>query len=284
VPKVLVTGASGFIGRALTKALVGQSDEVIGLGSRDGDIAEPDTLKPYAGVDFYRVFHLAARTFVPDSWKDPLAFYRTNVLGTANVLEFCRARGVPLTFVSAYIYGQPEKLPIGEDSPIRPNNPYAQSKYLAEQLCQFFVEEFYSRITIVRPFNVYGKGQALKFLIPSIIEQAERAPVIKVKDLAPKRDSIYIDDLVRALILALPREKEMAIYNIGSGLSVSVRETIETVQAVLGTHKAVVEEREARKNEIQDVRADISRAVNKLDWSPHYSLYDGIKEMVSTHG
>lgn len=280
--KVLVTGASGFIGRALTKALVRQSDEVIGLRSRDGDIADPATLKPYAGVDFYRVFHLAAKTFVPDSWNDPLAFYHTNVLGTANVLEFCRARGVPLTFVSAYIYGQPEKLPIREDSPIRPNNPYALSKYLAEQLCQFFVKEFYSRITIVRPFNVYGKGQALKFLIPSIIQQAEHAPVIKVKDLAPKRDSIYIDDLVRALILALPREKEMAIYNIGSGLSVSVREMIETVQAVLGTHKTVVEERDARKNEIQDVRADISLAVNKLRWSPHYSLFDGIKDMVST--
>lgn len=278
--KVLVTGASGFIGRALTKALITQSYEVVGLWSKDGDIADPDTLRPYAGVDFYRVFHLAAKTFVPDSWKDHLGFYRTNVLGTANVLEFCKIHRIPLTFVSAYVYGQPDRLPISEDSPIRPNNPYALSKYLAEQLCRFYAEEFGSLISIIRPFNVYGKGQNPKFLIPSIVQQAEHASVITVKDLSPKRDSIHVDDLVRALILALPREKELAIYNIGTGLSVSVREVIETVQAVLGTQKTVIEEKDARRNEIRDVRADISRAAKRLGWSPQYSLTDGIKEMV----
>ena len=279
--KVLVTGASGFIGRALTKALVRQSDEVIGLGSRDGDIADSDTLKPYAGVDFDRVFHLAAKTFVPDSWKNPLAFYHTNVLGTANVLEFCKARGVPLTFVSAYIYGQPEELPIREDSPIRPNNPYGLSKYLAEQLCGFYAQAYALPIIVIRPFNIYGIGQNERFLIPSVIKQALYEPLINVQDLRPKRDYLYIDDLLDAMICTLNITSGFCIYNVASGKSIDVGQLIEVVQSVAKTQKDVRCQNLSRPDEINDVFADISKASRELDWHPKTSFRNGLHRMIS---
>ena len=84
------------------------------------------------------MFHLAARTYVPDSWKRPVEFYQTNVLGTANVLEYCRASGASFTLVSSYMYGRPERFPIPEDHPLHAFNPYGHSKLLAEDLARFY--------------------------------------------------------------------------------------------------------------------------------------------------
>ena len=131
--KVLVTGATGFIGRALVRRLREDGREVIDLGSRDGDIRRRATLARFLDAGVRCVFHLAGRSFVPDSWTDPGGFLEINVLGTANALEFCRAAGAGLVFVSAYVYGEPEHLPIDESAPVRPNNPYAHSKHMAEQ-------------------------------------------------------------------------------------------------------------------------------------------------------
>src|SRR5258706_109713 len=115
-----------------------ESVDVISLSSDDGDIADAATLARYHEHEFGRVFHLAGTTYVPQSWEHPLLFYRTNVLGTANVAEFCRRKRIPLTFVSAYIYGNPGSLPITEQCSAVPNNPYALSKFLAEEICEFY--------------------------------------------------------------------------------------------------------------------------------------------------
>jgi nucleoside-diphosphate-sugar epimerase len=278
--KILVTGANGFIGSALIPKLLTQEYEVLSLNSSDGDIAEDSTLKKYANYDFFRVFHLAAKTFVPDSWKDPQGFYRTNVLGTVNTLEFCRQKSIPLTFISAYLYGQPEKLPINEDDPIKPNNPYAHSKYLAEQASKFYAKEFGVKVVIIRPFNVYGIGQNDKFLIPLIIKQALEADEIGVKDLTPKRDYIYLDDLIDALIITIGTSNTFAIYNIGSGYSISVKDVISTIQEILGTNKKIVSDHIVRKNEMNDVFADITKANKELGWYPNHAFHEGIKRIV----
>src|SRR5690349_17194952 len=99
--RILVTGARGFIGRHLVRALQLEGTEVLEHSTRQGDIAHCEL--PYAGVDW--VFHLAGRSFVPASWTDSRRFYETNVLGTINVLEFCRRTGAALTLVSSYVYG-----------------------------------------------------------------------------------------------------------------------------------------------------------------------------------
>ena len=105
----------------------------------------------------------SARTFVPDSWSAPLSFYEVNLLGTVNVLEFCRARGASLTLVSSYVYGPPARLPIAEDEPLCAFNPYSHTKILAEETSLYYQRQFGVPVTIVRPFNVYGPGQDADF-------------------------------------------------------------------------------------------------------------------------
>src|SRR6202011_2766469 len=106
------------------------------------------------------------------------------------------------TLVSSYMYGHPERLPIPEDHPLRASNPYSHSKLLAEQITRFYQESFGVPVTIVRPFNLYGPGQSEDFLIPTLIRQAlaQDSNAIVVADLTPKRDYIYIDDVVDLLV------------------------------------------------------------------------------------
>src|SRR5580692_7564682 len=111
--QMLVTGASGFVGRRLVPALASKGYSVLTHSVEQGHIARSE-FPPGAS----HVFHLAALTFVPDSWREPFAFYDVNVLGTANVLEYCRRNRCSMTFMSSFVYGQPKTLPIGEDHPL----------------------------------------------------------------------------------------------------------------------------------------------------------------------
>jgi len=281
VSKILVTGASGFIGRALVSRLKAQGRDVVPVDSADGDIASRETLAKFAQQDIAHVFHLAGKTFVPDSWDDPQAFCQTNVLGTVNVLEFCRKSRIPITYVSAYVYGHPDSLPIGENSAIRPSNPYALTKRLAEEACEFYASAYDLPVTTIRPFNVYGIGQAEIFLIPAIISQAVDAREdIVVKDLAPRRDYVYLEDLVTALLATLDKTGGYRVYNIGSGVSLSVQEVIDAIQDVADTQKKVVCNNVARTNELMDVVADISKAGKELGWHPEYSFRAGIENII----
>jgi nucleoside-diphosphate-sugar epimerase len=252
--------------------------EVEELSGRDGDIAEPATLSRVGQVR--HVFHLAGRTFVPDSWKDPLGFQRVNVLGTANVLEFCREHGARLTFVSAYLYGVPERLPVSEACVPRPNNPYALSKHMAEQVCAFYAAHHGIDVTVIRPFNIFGPGQKAHFLIPQIVGQVRQRQTVHVKDLAPRRDFIYIDDLVDAVVKTLRGPSGYNVFNIGSGSSLSVRELIAAIQSVAGTELPVISEAEVRSNEIDDVYADTSKAQGLLGWTPNITFQQGIEKMI----
>ena len=281
---VLVTGGTGFIGAAVTAALRGRCRDVIALGRTDGDIVSPETLDRHRGKGITSVIHCAGRTFVPDSWKDPAGFMATNAVGTLRALEFCRAEGARLVHISAYIYGQPEKLPIAEDAPVRANNPYAFSKYVAEQTCRFHAERLGVPVTILRPFNIYGPGQRNDFLIPTIIRQVRSGPAVQVKDLEPRRDYIFLDDLVAAILISLDRRNQgLEIVNLGSGTSHSIAELIELVQSVAGTRWPVVSEKTPRISEISDVCADISHAQNLLGWKPRVSMADGIKRLFRLH-
>ena len=281
--KIIVTGASGFIGRALVIKLNSQGWDVIPVTAADGDIADSCTLAKCLQKDIAHVFHLAGKTFVPDSWVNPQGFYQTNVLGTVSVLEFCRARNIPLTYVSAYVYGHPNTLPICEDSAIKPNNPYAMTKWLAEQACEFYSNSYSLPVTTIRPFNAYGIGQAENFLIASIISQAlDGGESIVVKDLIPKRDYVYLEDLLTALVATLKTENRYRVYNIGSGASLSVKDVIDVIQNVVGIQKNIVCDKVVRRNELMDVVADISMARKELGWHPEYSFQAGIENIINS--
>jgi nucleoside-diphosphate-sugar epimerase len=276
--KVLVTGGNGFIGAAVVAALRERARDVITVSRADGDIASPQTLEPCQGKGIASVIHCAGRTFVPDSWEDPAGFMTTNALGTLRVLEFCRSEGARLVHISAYVYGQPESLPIAESAPVRTNNPYALSKHVAEQACRFHAEHMNVPVTILRPFNIYGPGQPAQFLVPTILSQLGGAAV-EMLDLEPRRDYVFLADLVDAILRAEAlSEPGCRTLNIGSGRSVSVAELVAAAQAVAGTSLKVVSQQKKRFNEIPDVVADITAAREILGWSPRSALAEGLKE------
>jgi len=301
--RILVTGACGFIGGHLVKALVNSGYAVIAYDlensfnitscrfSKDisdkieiftGNIEDTDSLKK-AAEDVGFVFHLAARSFVPDSWKNPLDFYRTNILGTANVLEICRQNNIHLSYLSSYVYGVPEYLPVDEKHPLKSYNPYSQSKLIAEEICDFYHNHYGLKVTIFRPFNVYGPGQNEKFLIPEIIKQVlqKEKEMVEVNDLSPKRDYIFIDDMVEALVLSA--DGKDGIYNIGSGYSVSVEDLIKMVMKKSGILKKYFSKNITRENEVYDVVADISKVQKALNWSVKTTLEKGIENCILYH-
>lgn len=279
MPEILVTGADGFVGRHLTARLRGLGTTVEEFSLSDGDIAR-DVLD-FPGIR--HVFHLAGRTYVPDSWETPQPFYETNVMGTVNVLEFCRHHACSITLISSYVYGEPEVLPISESHPVRAFNPYGHTKILAESVGAFYEEVHKVRVCIVRPFNLYGPGQDRRFLIPSIVEQAldpARAS-IELGDLRPRRDYLYIDDFIDLLIATWSKQAR-GIFNAGSGTSVSVGEVAETVAAAVGVSKPVVSNRPMRSQDVMDVVADIGKARRELQWEPAWTWRKGIESVVST--
>jgi nucleoside-diphosphate-sugar epimerase len=273
---VLVTGATGFVGTHLVSALRAEGRRVLTHHTANGDIAT--CRLDVDGVG--HVVHLAGRSFVPDSWASPRAFYAVNVLGTVNVLDFCRSRNVPLTFLSSYVYGIPHALPIGEDHPLQALNPYSHSKILAEETVRYYASQFGLEATIVRPFNIYGPGQDERFLIPTIVRQAIDSSVdaITVHDLRPKRDFIHVHDVVSMLIATLSRPG--GVYNAGCGRSIAIPALVEAISAAAGTCKPIRSTGEERPEEVLDVVADVSRARRGLAWEPRVELAVGLRETV----
>jgi nucleoside-diphosphate-sugar epimerase len=271
---VLVTGADGFIGSHLVPALMAAGYNIFTHTRREGDIRNCPLI--YEGIG--HVFHLAARTFVPDSWSAPLPFYEVNVLGTVNVLEFCRARDASLTLMSSYVYGRPARLPISEEDPLDAFNPYSHTKILAEETGLYYQRQFGVPVTIVRPFNVYGPGQDRRFLIPKILTQAidPGLAVMVVADLRPRRDYLFIADLIRLLVGTAFR-REGGIFNAGSGLSWGVGEVISEVNGLLPMSKPVQANGPMRPDEILEVIADISRARHSFGWEPRVPFRDGLQ-------
>ena len=276
--KILVTGASGFIGKNLISKLRTSECEITEVSSTEGDVADKSTWSNFESADV--LIHLAGSAFVPDSWNNPERFMKTNFLGTVCALDYCRHHNTRLVYLSSYLYGNPIKLPISESASLAANNPYALSKKLAEEVCKFYSDFYGVKVTILRPFNVFGPGQSEQFLIPSIINQARAGNVIRVKDLQPKRDYIYIEDLVDVIIKAIATPLDFDVFNIGTRVSYSVTELIDIIQHIMGTRLEVQTAGEKRIGEIMDMQADITKVFDVLGWTPKYSLIDGLKQMI----
>lgn len=265
--RIVVTGHTGFIGKYLTLLLQEKGHDVIGWSRSVGkDITQINALEDLENFDV--LVHLAARSFIPSSFKEPAAFYHDNIIGTLNCLEACRKKSARMIFLSTYVYGEPQFLPITEEHPVRPTNPYSSSKYFGEQLCQSYYRDFRIPTIIIRPFNIYGKGQSENFLIPTIINQLSQNE-IRLQDHRPKRDFLHVLDLIEAIEKALDCEKDFGIYNLGSGHSISV-EAIVDILISGGLIKAdkVFFNNEHRRNEVLETCADISKAKKELHWEP----------------
>lgn len=280
---VLLIGHTGFMGRALQQRLETADCHVLGFSrSQGGDIADPDALAHMANEPVDLVYHLGGITGVAASWDDPALFYRVNTFGTQRVLEFCRHKHCALVYVSTYVYGNPVRLPIDEEHPVHPSTPYAHSKYLGEELCRFYQQHYGVWINILRPFNIYGPGQKISFVIPHLIQEIMEKESIHVRSVLPRRDFLYVDDAIDAMMLFLESSTQQ-IYNLGSGVSYSIYELIQMLQYLIGSHKNVIQSNFHVQNEVLEVVSDCNRLHRTFGWRPRYGLEEGLRRTFSRY-
>lgn len=288
--RLLVTGASGFIGSRLVDRSRALGDVVIGIlagGATAADESEivADLLDPPAleravsEADPDVILHLGGLSHVGLSWKRIASYFQVNVLGTENLLRAADGRRVVFAS-SAEVYGKvlASEQPLTEDRVVAPRSPYAMSKASAERLCQD------RGAVIVRAFNVVGPGQNQRFVLPSFAAQLANIDrgsghTLKVGNLEAQRDFIHLDDAVDALRAVAERGEVSEVYNIGRGEAHSIRQLLDLLLEVSGVEATPeVDPKRFRPVDIPLLRADIAR-LRGLGWSPERPLEQAVDEV-----
>jgi UDP-glucose 4-epimerase len=235
------------------------------------------------------VMHFAAYIEVGESVREPLRYYRNNVSNTQNLLSAMEEAGVTKFVFSstAAVYGMPQKVPITEDAPKDPINPYGQTKLAVEQMCRYQSEASKLRFACLRYFNACGAGQDGRLgedhrpeshLIPLAIQAAlGKRDAVKIygtdyptPDGTCIRDFIHVDDLCQAHLLALSKldERPELTCNLGNGQGYSVRQVIDTVKEVSGRDFTVIEA-PRRPGDPPVLTSDATKAKTELGWTIH---------------
>lgn len=282
--RTLITGSQGFVGHWLTAHLQAAGDEVIGV-DLDVDITDALAIRDRvveAAPD--GIVHLAALASVGASWgKSSEPTWRVNALGSANVLDAalaCGRRPRVLLVSSSEVYGRvPETdLPIGEDRPFAPVNPYAATKAAAEMagLQAWLGADL--EVVRVRPFNHTGPGQRPEFVVPALAAQIAQAAdagaaQLTTGNLEARRDLTDVRDVVRAYRALLERGTPGEVYNVCRGEAVSIRHVAERLMAAAGIElPIVVDPARVRPVDVPEVRGDPSRVGRAIGWRPEISL------------
>jgi NAD dependent epimerase/dehydratase len=308
--KVLVTGAAGFIGSHLTERLVRDGHQVrafVRYNGRDdrgnladlpgdieaaidverGDLKDPGAVK--RAVDGREwVFHLGALIAIPYSYQNPYDVVQTNVLGTAHVLDACRASStlerVVLTSTSE-VYGTAQTVPIDESHPLQGQSPYAATKIGADALGESYHRAFGLPVTILRPFNAFGPRQSARAIIPTIISQALVRPKIKLGRLDPRRDLTYVKDTAAGFVAIAGCDQAVGrAVNIGRGEDISIGELVETIAGRLGRQITIETDQDRFRpaaSEVERLLAGTDLAQSLWGWKPRYSLEDGLDETIA---
>jgi nucleoside-diphosphate-sugar epimerase len=290
---VFVTGATGFLGSHLVERLArrGAAVTILARGQSGHLAEEPPHLSVVRGDlshtfsigDASTVFHLAAQSHVGHALDDPCQTFETNTAGTISVLEAVRRSPSVERFVfvsSAHVYGTPKYLPIDEAHPLHALEPYAASKLAAEAFISAYSSAYGIPTAIARLFNTYGPRQHPDFVVPSVIRQALADASLTMGNLSPTRDFTYVDDVIEAL-LRLGDAGE-GIYNVASGVEVSIEALVTRVAHILGKPLTIASQRARQRSaatEIDRMWADISR-IKALGWQPHVSLSDGLARTI----
>jgi UDP-glucose 4-epimerase len=298
-----VTGGAGFIGSHLAGRLLRDGSNVVILDNLStgrlenleatmanrrlrvirGDILSPTKVREgLKEVD--SVVHLAAQASVPDSIANPRRTHEINVRGTKALLMSCTKAGVEqFIFASTCaVYGNPARIPIGEQSPVDPLSPYASSKLSGEELCRD-VSRFAHGSTILRFFNVYGPRQERSpygAVISSFVDRLKsgKRPLV-FGDGHQTRDFVYVSDVVESIVLAMKR-KTGGVFNVGSGRECSILDLEGMLAKMLRGRPVTPEFREARPGEIARSLADITLARKMLGFSPRFTLEAGLRDML----
>jgi dTDP-glucose 4,6-dehydratase len=306
---VLVTGAGGFIGSHLTERLVRDGHRVrvlVRYNGRDdrgmiddlpeeiqaqlevhrGDLKDPEaTRRAVQGRAW--VFHLGAQIAIPYSYQNPYDVLQTNVLGTAHVLEACRASDalerVVLTSTSE-VYGTAQYVPIDEKHPLRGQSPYAATKIAADALGESYYRSFGLPVTTLRPFNTFGPRQSARAIIPTIISQALSQPVVRLGRIDPRRDLTYVKDTVEGFVSIIGCDAALGrAVNIGRGDDIAIGDLVERIGRILGEPIHVETESDRVRpsaSEVERLLAGTALAETLWGWKPRYTLDEGLRETI----
>ncbi len=311
--KALITGITGFVGSHLAELLLKEGLEVIGTTRPRSKTENIDHLKgnivlvegdirDYASVlgvvDKYYpkyLFHLAAQSFVPMSWKAPIETLVTNIVGTANVLEAARyletkdEMGILVAGTSEeYGLVSPNCLPVSESCPLRPQSPYGVSKVGADLLTQQYVRSYGISAVVTRAFNHTGPRRGEVFVSSNFakqlveIEKGKRSE-IRVGNLQSKRDFSDVRDIVRAYWLAVNKCLPGEAYNICSGEAVSIEDLLlKMVKMTSVLPKKIVEDVERlRPSDVPVLVGDCNKFKDQTGWKPEIPLEKTLEDLIN---
>ncbi|HSB57693.1 MAG TPA: NAD-dependent epimerase/dehydratase family protein [Nitrosopumilaceae archaeon] len=283
--KILVTGYDGFIGTHLVEDLskryhiIGLSKEkskVNGIKQIKKDIRNLRSDQVPNNISY--IIHLAAITDVIYCESNPAESFDVNVKGTKNILEIARKMDSKIIYLStSHVYGIPKKLPIREDHSRNPTSIYSATKLASEILCESYSKSYGLDVTIIRPFSVYGPNSPSHLVTSRIITQLLTKNILSIGNLKPKRDFIYIDDLVSSIEIILKRASSFNVYNVGTGRSYSILELCKILKKISRRNLPIKSEKSiSRKNEIIKIVSNSSK-IRKLGWKPKVGIKEGLQ-------
>ncbi len=285
--RVIVTGASGFIGLNLVKLLCTLGAEIIVIDRTQPAEHFPNVQFEWADLrhldkvyEADYLIHLAAITNASYAERYPLDTYEVNVLGTVNLLNHVRVRKRVLFPSTALIY-QASESPINEEAKADVSSTYAQSKVMGEQVVRFLCKRMGVGYTIVRFFNIYGPGQLAMYIVPQVLRQIIEERRVVVRNGSVLRDLLYVDDCIDAVLsLAVAPLAKDSVFNIGSGQEVSILDLAKAAVEVSGAIGAeIVDLKQSINYSPTALIADIGKVRSTVAWSPKTGLKEGLKQM-----
>ncbi len=289
--KLLLTGSDGFVGGTMRRYR-----ECVPLTDNGQfvDLRDVETLTRSVGsIEPDAVIHLAAQSFVPRSFADPRETYEINFLGTLNLLAALKSAGFAGRFLfvgSGDGYGLVDEghLPVTEDHPLRPRNPYAVSKVAAEALCYQWSQTQGLNVVMTRSFNHVGPGQSERFAISDFARQVieirsgRREPVIAVGDIDVTRDFTDVRDVVRAYLLLLEGGRSGEIYNVCSGVEYTIRALLVRLLELAGVEARIEQDpSRLRRAEQRRIFGSNRKLRADTDWTPEYSMDGSLVDIIN---
>ena len=309
--KIFITGATGFIGSHLAELLVRKGYKVVAFDRYNpnnnwgwlehsdlknemdvilGDIRDFDSVnKSMEGCR--TVFHLAALIGIPYSYVSPLAYIRTNIEGTYNILEASKGRGLEQVLITSTseTYGTAQYTPMDENHPLIGQSPYSATKISADQLALSYFKSFDLPVKIVRPFNTYGPRQSARAIIPTVISQLlNNKKTINLGNLSPIRDLTFVKDTCNGFI-EIYKSKNLfgGVTNIGMNEEISMGDLVNLIANQMGKKVKIIstDERVRPKNsEVERLVCDNKKIKANTNWKPEYNIEKGISETIDWMG